>query len=162
MLTKGITEEQQKRLLMYLKPPYDLIYKIGINTGLRVSDIVSMHKRILSIKEPTIKERKTGKSKRIYIPAKLRNDLICYCANNDSDYIFKGTGSKGHITRQSVHKVFKRAATKAGITDNISTHTMRKNYARKLMKKGKSLKYIQSKLNHKSLMDTLLYLTDER
>lgn len=157
-----VKKEQEKTFCSYLKMPHSLIYKVGATTGLRVSDIISLRKSILKTKEPTIKEQKTGKSKRIYIPQKLRREMIQYSENNQSEYIFSGNGKSGHITRQSVHKAFKKAANKADIDVNIATHAMRKKYARTLYAKGKTLKYIQGKLNHKSISDTLLYLTDER
>lgn len=139
---------------------YRLIYDIGCCTGLRVTDIITLEKDILKIKEPTIKEHKTGKSKRIYIPKKLKTELIEFSKDNKK-YIFQSKSKTGHITRQAVFKHFKRIAKIVKSNKNIGTHTMRKNYACKLLKKGKNYKYIKSKLNHEKLSDTLLYLIDE-
>lgn len=138
---------------------YRLIYDIGCQTGLRISDIVRLPKSVLSIKEPTIKEQKTGKAKRIYIPKKLREQLIEYSKHNKK-YIFESKSKSGHITRQAVFKHFKRIAKIIETKSNIGTHTMRKNYACKLLKKGKSYKYIKNKLNHERLNETLLYIID--
>lgn len=139
---------------------YRLIYDIGCHTGLRVTDIITLKKDILKIKEPTIKEHKTGKSKRIYIPKKLKTELIEFSKDNKT-YIFQSKSRTGHITRQAVFKHFKRIAKIVKSSHNIGTHTMRKNYACKLLAKGKNYKYIKSKLNHEKLSDTLLYLLDE-
>jgi len=138
---------------------YRLIYDIGCATGLRVTDIISLKKDVLSIKEPTITEQKTGKSKRIYIPKKLREELIEFSKDNRV-YIFQSKSRLGHLTRQAVFKHFKRIAEIVGTHENIGTHTMRKNYACKLLAKGKNFKYIKTKLNHERLSDTLLYLID--
>lgn len=138
---------------------YRLIYDIGCATGLRITDIITLKKDILTIKEPTITEQKTGKSKRIYIPKKLREELAEYSKYNKK-YIFESRSKSGHITRQAVFKHFKRVARIIGTNQNIGTHTMRKNYACKLLKKGKEYKYIKNKLNHERLSDTLLYLLD--
>lgn len=153
--------EKTKEFENRLNYNYKLIYKVGCTTGLRISDIIKLEKSALKIERPTIKEQKTGKSKRIYIPRKLRKELQEYCKNN-AKYVFESQISKtGHITRQAVFKHFKRIADELGIPQNIGTHTMRKNYAKKLLLKHKSYKYIKNKLNHDNLQDTLLYLIDE-
>lgn len=149
-----LEREQFKARLNY---NFRLIYELGTATGLRVTDIVEMKKTALKIKEPTIKERKTGKSKRIYIPKKLRDQLIEYSKKN-KEYIFESHSQTGHITRQAVWKHFKSKAKEIGIEINIGTHTMRKNKVYNLMEKGKDYKYIKNKLNHDNLADTLLYM----
>lgn len=162
MRVYNIVNETQKQLFTnMLNYEYRLIYQLGCVTGLRISDIITMEKERLNIKEPTIKEQKTGKSKRIYIPKKLKDELLNYSKHNKK-YIFESTTSKsGHITRQAVWKHFKKCAEMVGIEENIGTHTMRKNHAQKLLKKGKGYKYIKNKLNHSNLADTLLYLMTE-
>lgn len=156
-----VDEEKKQYFVNLLNYEYRLIYRLGCSTGLRISDIVQMKKNRLDLKEPTIKEQKTGKSKRIYIPKKLRDELKRYSKAN-KEYIFESvTSASGHITRQAVWKQFKKCAKIAGIEENIGTHTMRKNHAQKLLKKGKGYKYIKNKLNHSSLADTLLYLITE-
>ena len=40
---------------------FRLIYQVGCATGLRVTDILSLEKKILEKKEPTIREKKNGK-----------------------------------------------------------------------------------------------------
>jgi integrase len=158
-----VDEEKKAYFEAMLNYEYKLIYRLGCSTGLRISDIVKMKKDRLDIKEPTIIEQKTGKKKRIYIPKALREELKRYSKQNKK-YIFESANSSsGHITRQAVWKHFKKCAKRAGIEENIGTHTMRKNHAQKLLKKGKGYKYIKNKLNHTSLADTLLYLiTDEK
>ncbi len=156
-----LEEEQILKLMDKLKNPHNLIFEIGLTTGLRISDIVALEKDILQIKEPTIREKKTGKSKRIYINKKLKAKLLEYSKNNKK-YIFETNSGSGHITRQAVHKAFKKASKKASIKKNISTHTMRKTYAIRMLRKNKGLKYVKNKLNHNALADTLLYLSNEK
>lgn len=144
----------------FLKSPYKEIWEIGNATGLRITDILNLKYKQLLTEKPTIKEQKTGKSKRIYIPKKTRTKLLKNMRNKE-EYIFKSELSKtGHITRQAVFKAFKKAGEKAKTEYNIGTHTMRKNYALK-MKKNHNLKYVQNKLNHDNLTETLLYLMKE-
>lgn len=161
MRVYNIDKTTKEQFARNLNRKYNLIFRIGCATGLRISDIVRMEKSILTIKEPTIREQKTNKSKRIYIPKKLRNELIEYSKKNDK-YIFESSASdSGHISRQAVWKHFKLIAKKLNIDTNIGTHTMRKNHARMLLDKGKKYTYIKNKLNHSHLSDTLLYLYEE-
>lgn len=142
----------------FLKEPYRTIYIIGTSNGLRVSDVVALKKERLSKKKPTIKEIKTGKSKRLYIPAKARDYLDTLCALSTNDYVFCSNAKSGHISRQAVFKAFKKAANAAGVTDNVGTHTMRKNYAHKAFEKSHNLNKLQKKLNHSNPAESALYI----
>ena len=142
----------------YLGEPYRSIWEIGNATGLRITDIITLKVKTLDVEKPTIKEQKTGKRKRIRIPARTRRKLQRLTAGaGGEDYIFAGTGQTGHITRQAVFKAYKKAAERANANCNVGTHTMRKNYALRNYKRG-GLKYVQNKLNHDHIADTALYL----
>lgn len=142
----------------YLDAPYDMIWAIGNATGLRITDILQLRVKHLKPEKPTIHEQKTGKSKRIRIPAKTRKQLLIMTAGkNDDDFIFGSTSKTGHLTRQAVHKAYKRAAKMAHTKKNVGTHSMRKNYALRLYRHG-DLTYVQHKLNHDNAAETALYL----
>lgn len=151
--------EHSLELYAELKEPYKTIYEIGVANGLRISDILKLKTKVLKVQKPTIREQKTGKSKRLYIPAKTRRKMDLMARNSPNQYIFFSTSSKtGHITRQAVYEHFKTAGKKAGIKVNIGTHTMRKNYAYKAFQKSHNIKKVQKKLNHSNTADTALYI----
>ncbi len=154
--------ENDRQFRRWLEYEYRTIYDLGKSTGLRVSDIVRLPKAILTKKEPTITEQKTGKSKRFYIPKKVRQDMEIFAAKSPNEYIFYSEKSNcGHITRQAVWKRFKIAAERANISTNVGTHSMRKKYAmREYQRNG--LRSTQKKLNHSNTADTILYLLHER
>ena len=160
MRVYNIDKETKVKFTRNLNYKYQLIFRLGNATGLRISDIVKLPKEILEKKEPTIREQKTKKSKRFYIPKKLRQELKEFSQNNKY-YIFESSAENGHITRQAVWKHFKIVAKRLNIQINIGTHTMRKNHAKDLQLSGKSYTYIKNKLNHDNLADTLLYLLEE-
>lgn len=139
------------------------IYTIGAHNGLRISDVLRLQVQHVRAYRPTIREQKTGKAKRLYIPSKLRQQLIATTEDKQpSDWLFPSPNDPTKpISRQAVYKAFRRAERKRGGTKHIGTHTMRKNYAQKLLRKGASLKRIQAKLNHRYLSDTLRYVTDK-
>lgn len=159
MRVYSIDEKYEDRFIKRLNYNYRLIYSVGCCTGLRISDIVTLKKDILNKREPTIREQKTGKSKRIYIPQKLKKELLEF-SQYHKEYIFESTSKSGHITRQAVHKHFKKIAKEIRAQENIGTHSMRKKYALKQFNKGKSYNYIKNKLNHDHLNDTLIYLME--
>lgn len=139
------------------------IYIIGAHNGLRVSDVLKLKVHHVRQYRPTIREQKTGKPKRLYIPSRLRQELIEQTAEQPgSAWLFPSpTDPTRHITRQAVYKAFRKAEKRAGGSRHVGTHSMRKNYARKLLRKGQPLKAIQVKLNHRYLTDTLRYVTDK-
>lgn len=163
MKTNKIKESEIETFLKFLPLKHSLIFRLGMSTGLRISDIISMKKKDLLIEKPTIVEKKTQKKKRIYINKKLREDLILFAdTTSQNEYIFYSKNSKsGHISRQAVHKMFKKWAKELKMSGNIAPHSMRKSYACKFLKKGKNFKYIQGKLNHENITETLIYLIDE-
>lgn len=139
-----------ERLSKHLKGDMKYIYLIGAATGLRVSDILSLKVKQLHIGKPTIREQKTGKSKRIYIPAEVKRALIERAdkrGDKDTDYVFKSpTDSKKPLSRQAVWKAFKVAENKIeGTKKDVGTHSMRKAYAKKLLRKGKNTKKYKRK-----------------
>lgn len=139
------------------------IYTIGAHNGLRISDVLRLRVQHVRTYRPTIREQKTGKAKRLYIPTKLRQELIAATRDKpDTAWLFPSPSNPDKpISRQAVYKAFKAAERKRGGKAHVGTHTMRKNYARKLLRKGASLKRIQTKLNHRYLSDTLRYVTDK-
>lgn len=103
----------------------------------------------------TVKERKTGKGKRITIPAKL---LRAIKAQAGEVWAFPGRDPEKPKTRQAVWKDVKRAAAAMRLPVNVGPHTMRKVYAvRKLAASGGDLAAVSRALNHSDMAVTLIY-----
>ena len=103
----------------------------------------------------TVKEQKTGKGKRITIPAQL---LRAIKAQAGEVWAFPGRDPEKPKTRQAVWKDVKRAAAAMRLPANIGTHTARKIYAvRKLAATGGDLAAVSRALNHSDMAVTLLY-----
>lgn len=163
MRVNKVERKKEKAFLRALPYKHYLVYCVGCETGLRISDILEIKHADLVLKEFSVIERKTGKKRKVRISAALRRELMRYVGEScGKKYVFYSSRSKtGHITRQAVYRAFKNAAKYAGIKGNIGTHSMRKRYAGDLLRKGEDLLKVQKALNHSHLSDTMLYLMDD-
>lgn len=138
-----------------LKGQYKTIWIIGLSTGLRISDILRLRLSDFEKDRFYIKEKKTGKLRRVYVRKRTRkavNDYIQTRSSVCSDKLFS-------VSRQAVWESFKRAGRRAEIHKNIGTHTMRKSYSVGHLRKGFDLDDLQHRLNHSKVCDTIGYIT---
>ena len=107
-----------------------LMFALGIYTGLRISDILKLRVRDVRKEYLLIREKKTGKEKRIPINRFIRRLLDEYIKDKkDYECLFRTPAVPNRpITRQQAYNILSRAAEKFGIEDGIGTHTMRKTF----------------------------------
>ena len=89
-----------------------LLFVMGINTGLRISDLLKL--RISDVRGKThveIKEQKTGKIKRFPIIGGLQSLIEDYTRNKPlSDYLFKSRNGKNRpLTRVMAYMIINKA-----------------------------------------------------
>lgn len=150
-----LTVEQSNEILRYLDLPHSLIWEIGTSTGLRISDILSFKVSDFYKRTVYVREKKTGKRRRIYLRKHIREQGILYAKKMG----YKKDSNIFRITRQGAWKAIKRATQKAHISTNVGTHSMRKTYSKNYILKGYSAQDLQNRLNHSRLNDTIGYLT---
>lgn len=154
MTTKWIDDDQLELVLALLMPQNRLIMQLAIHTGLRIGDVLALRSQQLKPRL-TIHEAKTGKSRRITIPAKLLRSIQ---AQAGETWAFPGRNPERPKTRQAVWRDIKRAADAMRLPANIGTHTARKVYAvRKLAATGGNLAAVQAALNHSDAAVTMIY-----
>ena len=143
-----------------------VIFAFGINTGLRVSDILGLNiENVKNKSHVEIKEQKTGKYKRFPLNKKLKELIKNYIENDtnklysisDKEPLFIG---KKHcrLDRSQVYRFLNDACTKLGLEINIGTHTMRKTFGYHHYKQFKDIVLLQKILNHSSPFITLHYI----
>ena len=143
-----------------------LIFAFGINTGLRVSDILGLNVEDVKDKNYVeIREKKTGKYKRFPLNTKLKALIKEYlsverCKKyslSETEPLFIG---KKHcrLDRSQVYRFLNDACKQLGILANVGTHTMRKSFGYHFYKKYNDVALLQKILNHSSPAITLRYI----
>lgn len=137
-----------------------MLFNFGINTGLRVSDIVKLHVRDVQGKNHLImREKKTGKARDVYI-ANLKDDLTKYIKAMDldpSDWLFPSRQGNGHITTTQVYRALVKAGKLCGRND-IGTHSMRKTFGYWYWKRTGDIATLMQIFNHSSEAITKRYI----
>ena len=143
-----------------------LIFAFGINTGLRVSDILGLNVEDVEGKNYVeIREKKTGKYKRFPLNTKLKTLIKEYLSVerskkyslSETEPLFIG---KKHcrLDRSQVYRFLNDACKQLGILSNVGTHTMRKSFGYHFYKKYNDVALLQKILNHSSPAITLRYI----
>lgn len=153
MTTEYLYQQEVDRVLAALMPQNQLIVRVLLQTGMRLSDVLSLRTEALSM-SGWYTESKTGKKRRYGIPKPL---LEAIQEQAGPEWAFPGRKSGTHKTRQAVWKDIKRAAKAFRLPQNVGAHSFRKVYAVKLLKKYGSIEKVQKNLNHASTSVTAIY-----
>lgn len=142
-----------------------ILFMLGINTGLRISDIIPLKVGQVKGTYIDIREKKTSKEKRIKINGVLRKALDGYIRNKpDSEYLFKSRNAK-HITGNKdepidcsmAYKILSEAARKFGV-ESIGTHSLRKTFGYHFYLRKKDIALLMELFNHSEESITLRYV----
>jgi integrase len=158
--TKYLKTEEWKILERLLMPQNAKIVEVMLATGLRVSDVLALTPGKFSTKNRkfTVYEKKTGKARRVYIPAKLHVSLLSGAGKN---WVFENPATGKPYTRQGVYKDIKRAATAMRLQGTVACHSARKTYAVEMYRRTGSVQAVQSDLRHDNVLTTIQYLLGE-
>jgi len=134
-----------------------LLFLIGINTGLRVNDIVKLKIKDVMKDMFYISEGKTYKKREINI-SMLRTEIDKYIKGRQADeYLFKSQKGNKHITTTQVYRILASAGDYVGF-DYIGTHTMRKTFGYHHYKQYKDVAILQEIFNHDAPSVTRRYI----
>lgn len=134
-------------------------------TGIRASELINLNIQDLNLRSGVLYCRgsKGVRSIPVYPSAVVAV----------SDYLYRMRGliigpesgnalfvnlNGGRLTRQGFWKIVKGYATEAGITKEITPHTLRHSFALHLLENGASVKDIQTMMGHADISSTQVYL----
>jgi integrase/recombinase XerD len=134
-------------------------------TGMRVSEAVDLKTGSVNMDVGFLrcigkgnKERvvplggKAVESVRLYLEKSRRKML----GKKQSDYMFVSRLGR-RLSRQSVWKMIKSYALKAGIKKEIKPHLLRHSFATHLLERGADLRSVQEMLGHSNISTTQIY-----
>jgi integrase len=146
-----------------------LLFTLGINTGLRISDLLKL--KISDVLNENrkiadsiyIRETKTGKEK-TFILNKTAKDAIKEYINSLNKYelswyLFKSKkGVNAAISRIQAYDILNTAAKIIGIKDKVGCHTLRKTFGYHSRMRGASIEKLQKIFNHSAPSITMRYI----
>ncbi|MZQ83629.1 tyrosine-type recombinase/integrase [Paenibacillus sp. 5J-6] len=136
-----------------------LLFTIGINSGLHLSDLLSLKvKDVRDRSVVSVREEKTGKLKTFQLSAQLKAFIKEYIQYMDEDnYLFPSQRTGNPIKRIRVYRILNQAAKQVGLTD-IGTHTLRKTYGYHYYLKTKNVSVLRDLFNQSAPSVTLKYI----
>ena len=133
-------------------------------TGIRVTELISLTTAQLNMQMNYIICNDGHKDRIIPFGIKARDALLNYLEysrsvmlhNPKSDILFVNCSGQS-MSRQGFWKLIKHYATKAGITADITPHTLRHSFAAHLIENGADLKSVQEMMGHSDISTTQIY-----
>jgi integrase len=142
-----------------------IMFLLGINTGLRVSDLLNLKiSDIKGKKKIAVKEGKTEKNREIHL-TNIYEELNVYIKTlKGTVWLFPSRKGNNPISRIQAYRQLNKASEMVDIPDGIGTHTMRKTFGYWHYKQFKDVAELQKILNHSHPKITLDYIgiTDEQ
>ena len=152
--------ESVKRILKEHSTRDFLLFLMGINIGLRISDILKLKvSDVINKDYIEITEQKTRKYKRFPITQSFKSTLDDYIIGKaHNEWLFPSQRGGKPITRIQAYRIINKACVKAGITSRIGTHTLRKTFGYHFYNKTKDIALLQYIFNHSTPSVTLAYV----
>jgi len=147
-----------------------LLFVVGINTALQISDLLKLQANQLIDEDGRIKnrfwikEQKRGKRHEIAVNQNIQEALAEYLdaypfiLKDTQSYLFFNPRTNVHIKRGQAWKFITTICQEVGLRGNYGTHRFRKTWGCHARMQGVDLALIMYKLNHNSVAYTKRYL----
>ena len=164
-----LSEEDTMRLLEQAKgdSPKELrdraMLELLYATGIRVSELISLELTDINLQMEYITCRDGGKERIIPFGTVARQALEQYLkegrsalSKEDGRYLFTNCSGQA-MSRQGFWKLIKSYGKKAGITGELTPHTLRHSFAVHLVSNGADIRSVQEMLGHSDISTTQMY-----
>jgi integrase len=150
-----------------------LLFTVGVNTALRISDLLQLQIGLFMDDRGRYKhrfwmhEQERNKRHEVVINQSIREALQEYLefypgvAENSENFVFFNTKTNGYsepIKRGQAWKFIVSICHEVGLSGNFGTHSLRKTWSYHARMQGVDLALIMHKLNHESIAYTKRYL----
>jgi site-specific recombinase XerD len=130
------------------------------SAGLRISEAINLKIKDIDSERMQIRiEQAKGKRDRYTLLAEKTLELLrqYFKVYRPQTWLFEGLKLGEQYSTRSIQNIFHASLQKAGITKDVTVHTLRHSFATHLLENGTDLRYIQSLLGHSSSKTTELY-----
>jgi len=150
------------------------ILELFFATGLRVSELCKLKIENINLKKDEFTVRGKGSKLRVvflsddakraieeYLKSRLDTNPFLFTSH---DKAAGGRDEQTGLTPRSVQRLVQKYAKVAGITKEVTPHTMRHSYATDLLMNGADIRSVQAMLGHASITTTQVYthITDQQ
>lgn len=152
-----------------------MMFLIGINLSLRISDLISLKWNFFFNEDGEFRDfykiqpkktKKVGKFVTLYFNEVVKKSILEYIEkypiSDFNDYVFKSRKGNDAISERSVWKIIVDAADECGIEKNVGTHSLRKTFGYHIWHnaedKEKALVMLMVIFNHSSIATTKKYI----
>lgn len=148
----------------------ELLYGTGVRISEAIAlDVDEVHRLLRTPGDgpaPGLRVLGKGNKERIVLVGSYaRSALDAYLVRGRPLLVSRGRGTPavfvnargGRLSRQSAWAVLRSVAEKAGITAEVSPHTLRHSYATHLLDGGADIRVVQELLGHASVTTTQIY-----
>ena len=142
------------------------LLEVLYGTGARISEAVGLDVDDLDLADGAVRLRGKGDKERIVpVGSYARAAVDAYLVRGRPELVSTGTGTPalflnsrgGRLSRQSAWTVLVKAADRAGVTRDVSPHTLRHSFATHLLDGGADVRVVQELLGHASVTTTQVY-----
>ena len=143
------------------------LLEVLYGTGARISEAVGLDVDDVDDVDGTVLLRgKGGKERLVPVGSYAREALDAYLVRGRPELAATGAAAGGalflnarggRLSRQSAWSVLVKAADRAGVTRDVSPHTMRHSFATHLLDGGADVRVVQELLGHASVTTTQVY-----
>lgn len=136
------------------------IVDTALSTGLRVSEIVSLHVGDFNARRKALRvtrrKRRRPVAETLALSPEFARHLTQFIAwKRDAGQPYHPDaalfiGKRGTLTKQGAQKIWRRAMAEAGLPGELSIHSARHTVAVHLLRKTRNLRHVQKQLGHTS------------
>jgi integrase/recombinase XerD len=142
------------------------LLEVLYGTGARISEATGLDVDDLDQHDGTVLLRgKGGKERLVPVGSFAREAVDAYLVRGRPELVATGKGTPalflnsrgGRLSRQSAWAILVKAAERAGVTREVSPHTLRHSFATHLLDGGADVRVVQELLGHASVTTTQVY-----
>jgi integrase/recombinase XerD len=166
ILAERILDEADVRRMLILEadPRNHLLLRMLYLVGFRISEAADLSWRDVTKRDNTAQVTVFGKGERtriVRLPPAFAGELLALRGEarpGDPMFPSRTKGRRGRLTARQIHRIVKRAAARAGLSDAVSAHWLRHAHASHAIARGAPPPLVQQTLGHFDLRTTYKYI----